>query len=70
MTAAWIAQLANNPSTTATTNGLFFHQEAIMNSMFANQTMTGRDGFTVRGLPIAEVREILRRYNRLAASAG
>ena len=40
-------------------------EEAIMNSIFANETMVGRDGFTVPGLPVAEVREILRKYNRL-----
>ncbi len=40
-------------------------EEAILNSLFANETMTGRDGFTARALPIPEVREILRRYNRL-----
>lgn len=44
-------------------------EEAIMNSVFANRTMTGRDGFTVHALPIAQVREILRRYNRLAPGA-
>lgn len=41
-------------------------EEAIMNSMFANETMTGIDGFTVRAIPIAEVQAILSRYNRLA----
>jgi len=40
-------------------------EEAIMNSMFANETMTGLNGFTVRALPIPQVQEILRRYNRL-----
>ncbi|WP_374527314.1 P1 family peptidase [Novosphingobium sp.] len=40
-------------------------EEAIMNSMFANQTMTGINGFTVRALPIDKVQDILRRYNRL-----
>ena len=40
-------------------------EEAIMNSLFANETMTGRDGFTVPGLPLGHVREILRKYNRL-----
>jgi len=33
--------------------------------MFANDTMTGRDGFTVQALPIAETQAILRRYGRL-----
>jgi len=27
--------------------------------------MTGRDGFTSPGLPVAAVRDILRKYNRL-----
>jgi L-aminopeptidase/D-esterase-like protein len=44
--------------------------EAIMNSLFANQTMTGRDGCTVPALPIARVREILRRHNRLVDGCG
>ncbi len=39
--------------------------EAIMNSIFANETMVGRDGYVVPGLPIAEVQAILRRHNRL-----
>jgi L-aminopeptidase/D-esterase-like protein len=42
-------------------------EEAILNSMFANETMTGRDGFTVPALPIPEVQEILKAYNRLGA---
>jgi D-aminopeptidase len=40
-------------------------EEAILNSMFAGETMVGRDGFTVPGLPTARVQEILRKYNRL-----
>ncbi len=43
-------------------------EEAILNSMFANETMTGASGFTVHALPIAGVQAILRRYNRLAES--
>jgi L-aminopeptidase/D-esterase-like protein len=42
-------------------------EEAILNSMFANETMVGRDGFTVPGLPVAKVQNILRKYNRLSA---
>lgn len=44
-------------------------EEAILNSLFANETMTGRDGFTVRALPIPEVQAILRRHRRLAEPA-
>lgn len=39
--------------------------EAIMNALFAGETMVGRDGNTAPGLPIDEVRDILRRHNRL-----
>ncbi len=38
--------------------------EAIMNSIFANETMVGRDGNVVPGLPISRVQAILRRHNR------
>jgi D-aminopeptidase len=39
--------------------------EAIMNALFAGETMVGRDGNTAPGLPIDEVRKILRRHGRL-----
>ncbi|HEV2364314.1 MAG TPA: P1 family peptidase [Caulobacteraceae bacterium] len=44
-------------------------EEAILNSLFANETMTGRDGYTVHCLPVEAVRRILARYNRLAQAA-
>jgi len=40
-------------------------EEAILNSLFANETMTGRDGFTARALPVSDTQDILRKYNRL-----
>jgi L-aminopeptidase/D-esterase-like protein len=40
--------------------------EAIMNSLFANEDMIGRDGQRIPALPIAKVQEILARHNRLA----
>jgi D-aminopeptidase len=40
-------------------------EEAIINAMVAAETMTGADGITVRALPHDQVREILRKYNRL-----
>jgi L-aminopeptidase/D-esterase-like protein len=43
--------------------------EAIMNSLFANQTMIGRDGYVCPGLPIARVQAILRRHGRLIETA-
>ena len=39
--------------------------EAIMNSIFANETMVGRDGYVCPGLPIERVQAILRRHGRL-----
>ncbi len=39
--------------------------EAIMNSLFANETMVGRDGHVCPGLPIGRVQDILRRHGRL-----
>jgi len=41
-------------------------EEAIVNAMVAADTMTGADGHQVAGLPHDKLREILRKYNRLA----
>jgi L-aminopeptidase/D-esterase-like protein len=40
--------------------------EAIVNCMFASETMVGCDGYTCPELPVTRVQSILRRYNRLA----
>lgn len=40
-------------------------EEAILNSMFAAEDMTGMDGHHVKALPIAETLEILKKYNAL-----
>ncbi|MFQ5776246.1 MAG: P1 family peptidase [Kiloniellaceae bacterium] len=40
--------------------------EAVLNALVANETMTGRDGIRVEALPHEAVREILKRYDRLA----
>ena len=44
-------------------------EEAIVNARIAAPTMTGADGWRVFGLPHEELREILKRYGRLAAGA-
>jgi D-aminopeptidase len=44
-------------------------EEAIVNAMVAAETMTGANGVTVPALPHDRLREILRRYNRLADAA-
>src|SRR5205085_8928706 len=41
-------------------------EEAILNAMFAAETMVGVDNHKVDALPIEPVREILKKYNRLA----
>ncbi len=43
--------------------------EAIVNALVANQTMTGRDGHTVLALPHEPLREVLARYGRLDETA-
>lgn len=40
-------------------------EEAIINSLFAAEDMTGKDGRTVKALPKQEVLEIMKRYNRI-----
>lgn len=40
-------------------------EEAIINSLFAGKTMKGINGNTVYGLPIQQVQNILKKYNRL-----
>ncbi len=41
-------------------------EEAVVNAMVAADTMTGIDGHTVIGLPHDRLREVLKKYNRLA----
>ncbi len=40
-------------------------EEAIYNSLFAAQTMTGHDGHTVNKIPVEEVLKIMRKYNKI-----
>jgi D-aminopeptidase len=44
-------------------------EEAIVNALVAAKTMTGIDGTRIFGLPHAELRAILKRYNRLEGAA-
>ena len=41
-------------------------EEAIVNSMVANQGMTGRDGHRIEALPHDRLRAVLKKYNRVA----
>jgi L-aminopeptidase/D-esterase-like protein len=45
-------------------------EEAIVNALVAAKTMTGADNHTAIALPHDVLREILRKYNRLADSRG
>jgi len=40
-------------------------EEAILNSLFAAKTMTGRQGHTANALPIDKVLELLKKYNKI-----
>jgi D-aminopeptidase len=40
-------------------------EEAILNSLFAAESMTGRDGHEIQALPIDKVLEIMKKYNRM-----
>jgi L-aminopeptidase/D-esterase-like protein len=40
-------------------------EEAIVNALVAGETMTGRDGHVVLGLPHDKLREVLKKYGRL-----
>ncbi len=40
-------------------------EEAILNSLFAAETMIGRDGHTIESLPINKVIEIMKKYNKI-----
>jgi L-aminopeptidase/D-esterase-like protein len=66
VTAEYLGELAMSRFYEATIQAV---EEAILNSMFANETMVGRDDFTVYALPIPEVQQILRRYGRLTETA-
>jgi L-aminopeptidase/D-esterase-like protein len=41
-------------------------EEAIINAMVAAETMVGANGLRVERLPHERLREVLRKYNRLA----
>src|SRR5262249_34616455 len=43
-------------------------EEAIINALVAAETMTGRDGHKALALPHDRLREILKKYNRLAGA--
>jgi D-aminopeptidase len=40
-------------------------EEAIINSLFAAETMIGRDGHKVEALPVSEVLTLMKKHNKL-----
>src|SRR5215467_109325 len=52
-----------NPLVLATVQGT---EEAVVNAMIAAETMTGVNGHTVGALPRDRLREVLKKYNRIA----
>jgi D-aminopeptidase len=40
-------------------------EEAILNSLFQAETMTGRNGHIIEALPLDKVKELLRKYGQL-----
>ena len=40
-------------------------EEAVINSLFAAETMTGRDGHTVEAIPMNKIMNLLNKYNRI-----
>lgn len=61
---ARIEALANNDIDPLLSAAAFATEEAIVNAMVAADTMTGRDGRTVKALPHDELQAIMRQYGR------
>ena len=62
---AQISMLPNQRITPLFTAVVQATEEAIVNALIAAETMTGRNGNTVRAISHDRVREILRKYGRL-----
>jgi L-aminopeptidase/D-esterase-like protein len=62
-----VAMLANDDLNPIFSGTVQATEEAIVNAMVAAETMTGANGVTVERLPHERLKEILRKYGRLAA---
>lgn len=58
-----IEKLKNNAMTPLFLAAVEATEEAILNSLFQAETMTGRDGHIQEALPVDDVMEILKKYN-------
>jgi D-aminopeptidase len=63
---AHVAMVSNDQITPLFEATVQATEEAIVNAMVAARTMTGADDLTVFALPHERLREVLRKYNRLA----
>jgi L-aminopeptidase/D-esterase-like protein len=63
---AWLPNATLDPLFTATVESV---EEAVIDSMLVNETMTGRDGHRSIALPVDELLELMRRYGRLDSPA-
>jgi D-aminopeptidase len=63
---AHVAMVSNDQITPLFEATVQATEEAIVNAMVAARTMTGADDLTVFALPHERLRELLRKYNRLA----
>jgi D-aminopeptidase len=61
---ARIGALTNSGIDSVLYAGALATEEAIINSLVAAETMTGREGMTVRALPHADLKAILKQYGR------
>jgi L-aminopeptidase/D-esterase-like protein len=63
---AQLEMLNNNPASFLFDATVQAAEEAIINALVAGRTMVGRDNHRVVGLPHDRLREVLKKYNRLA----
>jgi L-aminopeptidase/D-esterase-like protein len=61
-----VQMVANNDMSPIFSATVQATEEAIVNALVAAQTMTGADGRTAIALPHEQLRELLKKYNRLA----
>ena len=61
---AEIQALSNEHIDPLLSSSVYATEEAIINSLIAAETMTGRDGITIQALPHNELQGILKQYGR------
>jgi len=62
---ASIESLSNDQLDPLFSSAAYATEEAILNALVAAETMTGRDGLTVRALPHDELKEVMKQHGRL-----